>query len=830
MRKIFTILSIILLNVGVYAATEQAWYNDVTSITANGQYYIYSVNGKGFMQAGQSQVKSITTSNYNNASTFYFKIANPSEGTVTCGSYYLKCYKEVSGTTSGPTNTKTENGTNIIFTSMNSGEYWNIHGHYNVFGQRYPALFYKDGQYDAYIGSGSSWGYSDTKDLQTAAEYRWYVVSQAQLDRHFAIYFFDAYKESLNISQYNGQIPAAYYTALEAAYNQTFSVQNAAHSAEVVNAAKANLENLYNGAAALVEPYATATAAINALEAVEDKGEDYADVTADITNARTALEAAMSVSEIQAAVAGLKAIDPITFNTTTFTALQPLGTPASTVAGRTITYAAADNNIINAQGMPIYKGTTTLVATAAATDQYYKFVRSAQVTVNALPTTAQESKTIVVGAQESWNGIDLSTYAVGTHSVEYVTTNAQGGVHTITLTLTVNKMETLAVAVPLTFCAGGSETYRGTEYTEAGVYDVPAVGATRDTLYTVTVTVLQPTTANASKTITVGDAELWNGIDLSVYPVGTYSIPYTTTNAAGCDSTITLALTVSKQATMHLPVELEFCQGDSVEYRGTWYTEAKTFELNVPGEVMDTIYDVTVTVHASPITVDNTTVTVGQMVLFEETGWLLRGVVPVETSYATTKADTADLWFARYSQTEQGCEKEEYLYVELELLEPVELEKHLRFCDGDSVEYRGVWYTTTQEDVLLVEGEIRDTLIYVTAFSMPVPAPEMRYETVLSGHDFLLPEGEWMLGDTTVSGVYQTVQSGEAVELEFLQLHEDYEGCGDPFIHLILTIEANFEAVENAFYGEKAEKFFRDGVMYIRRGDRLFTTDGREVK
>ena len=39
-----------------------------TSITANGQYYIYSVNGKAFMQAGQSQVKAITTSNYTNFS------------------------------------------------------------------------------------------------------------------------------------------------------------------------------------------------------------------------------------------------------------------------------------------------------------------------------------------------------------------------------------------------------------------------------------------------------------------------------------------------------------------------------------------------------------------------------------------------------------------------------------------------------------------------------------------------------------------------------------------------------------------------------------------
>ena len=59
---------------------------------------------------------------------------------------------------------------------------------------------------------------------------------------------------------------------LQTAYNKSFSVQNAAHSAEVVNAAKADLETLYNGAADIAAAYATATAAINALEAIEDKG------------------------------------------------------------------------------------------------------------------------------------------------------------------------------------------------------------------------------------------------------------------------------------------------------------------------------------------------------------------------------------------------------------------------------------------------------------------------------------------------------------------------------------------------------------------------------
>ena len=81
MKKIFTILSIILLSCGAYAATEQAWYNDVTSITNNGQYYIYSVNGKGFMQGGNSKVKSVNSNNYSTESNLLFTISTSNKRT-----------------------------------------------------------------------------------------------------------------------------------------------------------------------------------------------------------------------------------------------------------------------------------------------------------------------------------------------------------------------------------------------------------------------------------------------------------------------------------------------------------------------------------------------------------------------------------------------------------------------------------------------------------------------------------------------------------------------------------------------------------------------------
>ena len=98
----------------------------------------------------------------------------------------------------------------------------------------------------------------------------------------------------------------------------------------------------------------------------------------------------------------------------------------------------------------------------------------------------------------------------------------------------------------MSFCEGGSEFYRGVEYKTAGTYPVNATGAVRDTVYNVTVTVLQPTTGTDTKTIVYGAEESWNGIALKDSTVGVHTVTYVTTNAAGCDSTVTLTLTVNK--------------------------------------------------------------------------------------------------------------------------------------------------------------------------------------------------------------------------------------------------------------------------------------------
>ena len=147
----------------------------------------------------------------------------------------------------------------------------------------------------------------------------------------------------------------------------------------------------------------------------------------------------------------------------------------------------------------------------------------------------------------AWAVDEEQVLSVGNHALKanFTSTNANySDLSNVDVTLKVNKIEKLEVPVALSFCAGGEVNFHGNTYSEAGEYQVEAEGATRDTVYDVTVTKLQPTTGTDSKTITVGANESWNGIDLSGYAIGSHEVVFHTENAAGCDSTVTLTLTV----------------------------------------------------------------------------------------------------------------------------------------------------------------------------------------------------------------------------------------------------------------------------------------------
>lgn len=494
----------------------------------------------------------------------------------------------------------------------------------------------------------------------------------------------------------------------------------------------------------------------------------------------------------------------------------------------------------------VYSGTITLegrgksaqVAVSGTVEKYNQSISWEQAeTINYGATLAQATAT---------SGLDV-TYEIANPAVVKYENGVLTAIYAGTTTVTAKQagnykynaaadvVKTITVVAPTTYgdfqqsSCDEAVVFNNQSYEESFAGDV-TVGKNYmggDSIVHVLITINHATFGSDSKTIAYGAEESWNGIDLSGYTVGKHTIPFNTTNIAGCDSTVTLTLTVTKQNAIEVPVALSFCEGDQVAYRDTIYTEAGTDEILVEGETVDTLYQVTVTVNQPYYNEDDQTISVGEALLFEEDGWLLRGETPVEGSYLTTKADTVDLWFIHYGQTVLGCDSVERLNVEVELLDPVETEKELEMCEGEQVEYRGVQYSIAGEYPVLVEGEVRDTLINVIVTVHEKAYAEIE-RTILAGEVLTLPEGEWTIGDQVVSGTYETLR-GDTLGLEFFQYDKTEFGC-ESVVKLIVTVTPNYEAVENVEAGEKAQKFFRNGVLYIRRGDRLFTTDGREAE
>ena len=213
--------------------------------------------------------------------------------------------------------------------------------------------------------------------------------------------------------------------------------------------------------------------------------------------------------------------------------------------------AAGTYNGLAVHFTPTSGNYTELDATVSLTVEKATPVVTAQATAitygQAISASKLSTATGNISGTWDWAVDKTQVLSVGDHVLKanFTSTNANySNLSNVDVTLTVNKIEKLEVPVALSFCAGESVNFHGNTYSEAGEYQVEAEGEIRDTVYNVTVTKLQPTTGTDSKTITVGANESWNGIGLSGYAVGSHEVVFHTENVAGCDSTVTLTLTV----------------------------------------------------------------------------------------------------------------------------------------------------------------------------------------------------------------------------------------------------------------------------------------------
>ena len=179
-----------------------------------------------------------------------------------------------------------------------------------------------------------------------------------------------------------------------------------------------------------------------------------------------------------------------------------------------------------------------------------------------IPVTAG----ICNGGSYNFFGQILTTAGTYTHTLQTV----HGCDSVITLTLTVDPVYNIPVTAGI--CNGGSYNFFGQILTTAGTYT-----HTLQTVHgcdsVITLTLTTNSVINTPVADEICEGSSYNFFGQTLTTAGTYT--HTLQSVHGCDSVITLTLTVN--STFNTPVAAEICQGSSYNFFGQTLTTAGSY-------------------------------------------------------------------------------------------------------------------------------------------------------------------------------------------------------------------------------------------------------------
>ena len=278
---------------------------------------------------------------------------------------------------------------------------------------------------------------------------------------------------------------------------------------------------------------------------------------------------------------------PYEWNGVTFAAAGTKTTTLNTVNGcdsvvtMTLTvnptYNVIDTTTICASQLPYeWNGVTFAAAgTKNVTLQSVNYCDSiVAMTLTVNPTyNTPITESICQGQSYSFYGQNLTTAGVYTHTL----TTSKGCDSIITLTLTVNPLPTVIISGDGSFCQGDNVTLTAmgaSSYAWNNASTNPSITVCDAGTYTVTGTDANGCADTARKTVTVNptynitvhdticQGESYNFFGQNLYTDSTYT--HTLFSSKGCDSVITLILTVNPLPNITISGESSFCQGDNV--------------------------------------------------------------------------------------------------------------------------------------------------------------------------------------------------------------------------------------------------------------------------
>ncbi len=294
-----------------------------------------------------------------------------------------------------------------------------------------------------------------------------------------------------------------------------------------------------------------------------------------------------------------------------------------------------------------------------------------------------------------------------------------------TVTFTLNVLPAIGSALSATICDGDSYDFGGEILTDAGVYEAILIAENGcDSVVTLTLSVLTTHQTDLTASICEGDAYDYNGDSLT--DAGTYTYVFTGEN--GCDSTVTLVLTVNQPQSVMLNVNI--CDGESYDFDGVLIADAGVYTTVYIGE---NGCDSTVVLVLGVLPVQN--VTVEATICSNETYDFNGGTLSDPGTYTAVLTG------------ENGCDST--VVLTLNVLPTQITVIPATICDGESYNYNGLSLTTTGNFVFGFQGENGcDSTVTVSLNVLPV-AKTVIEATICDGNSYdyngtgLTDEGEY---------------------------------------------------------------------------------------
>lgn len=230
----------------------------------------------------------------------------------------------------------------------------------------------------------------------------------------------------------------------------------------------------------------------------------------------------------------------------------------------------------------------------------------------------------------------------------------------VTLNLTV--LPTYGSSFSASICQGSSYSFNGNNYSVAGVYNITLQSATGcDSIVSLSLTVNPVLGSSIQAQICSGNSYPFNGNNYNAS--GSYSMTLQTAN--GCDSVVTLHLTVTNVLTSTRNEQI--CQGNSYTFNNTSYSSSGSFNVMLQtAQGCDSIATLNLTVNPNYQVYINQGVCTGQSYLFHG------------NTYNSAGAYQAHLI------TSKGCDSIVNLNLSLHPLPTVDIGSQYDLCYGQS--------------------------------------------------------------------------------------------------------------------------------------------------